>query len=528
MGQAAERAQWYRGKGPIMEKFSRDRDNLVAGVAAMVSSPPGHLIRGLTDLEVQAKYQLSDLNYQIAAEAIERELAQTGIDYDLAYKRATIAWEIEKAGLYDALRRELADAKKTRSDRETYLANLAIEVGLRQVALINAKNLLENEKESLRKQIAETEGLTLDKEVELAEAKLVTAQRKLDIIPYLQALIEAQEEEIVAEEANVPLTEELINIRLSQIPLKEEIAEIKGYLVTARDALTDPTLKVADKKQALAEARLNYETRAADKVGPTATLVAAMEAVNAALQVYINKRGELVDPYLARAIKMADLIEPKTKYAQALAATVPYIKELAEKRRELIDPSIAKANALRQLIEPMIERAEADLEYAGVLKEIAGIDEGAKEIYSLIENLRRDEIDAELDVLSKQLESGDYEKALVEANVILKKLEAQHQLNLVNQDAVNTALYTETKQTGQTQVIADEMEASTVGVDTKYQVAHIRMETSLKSTKTNIGVKVGHDGSIEKIARIHADATKDSAEANAAAKITSTLSHVLA
>ena len=528
MTQAAEQAQWYRGKGPIMEKFSRDRDGMVAGVAARVSTPPGYLIRGLTDLEIQAKYQLSDLNYKIAAEAIERELIQAGIDYDLAYKNAAISWELEKAGLYDVLRRELADAKKTREDRETFFANLAIEVGLRQVALINAKALLENEKEELRKQIAEAQGLTLDKEVELAQAKLVTAQRKLDIIPHLQALIDAEQDVLAAEQANVPLTEELINERLDQIPLKEEIAEIKGYLAAARDALTGPTLEVADKKQALAEARFAYEIRASDKVGPTATLVAAMEAVNAALQVYINKRGELVDPYLERATKLEDLIEPKTEYAQALAATVPYIQELAEKRRELIAPSIAKANALRQLIEPMIERAEADLEYAGVLKDIAGIDKNTKEIYLLIEELKQDEIDAELAVLSKRLESGDYEKALVEANVILKRLEAQHQLSLVNQSAVDSAEYLSLKQAGQAQVIEDEMDASTVGVDTKYEVARIKMETDFESTRTLVSAQAGNTGSIEKIAQIRARTTKEIARANAQARITSTLSHILA
>lgn len=527
MTQAAERAQWYKGKGPIMEKFSRDRDGILASVAARVNAPPGYLIRGLTDLEIQAKYQLSDLNYQITAEAVDRELAQAGIDYDLAYKNATIAWELEKDALYDALRRELAGTKKARADRELYFSALTVETGLRQVALLNAKNLLENEKEGLRKQLEETNGLTLDKEVKLAQEKLLTAQRKLDIIPYLEDLITAEQAEILAEEANIPLIEDLINARLAQIPLKEELVEIKGYLVAAKDALTAPTLSVADKRLALANARLSYETRSADRIGPTASLITAMETVNAALQVYINKRGELVDPYLERATKLNDLIEPRTEYAAALAATIPYITELAEKSQGLIAPSLAKAQALRDLIEPMIERAEADLAYSEVLKDIAGIEEATRNINLALENLKKEQVNADLSVLEKRLEEGSYEQALVEANVILKTLETEHGSQIIENDAVNTAAYAALKQTGQAEIISDEIEALTVGVDTKYKVAHIRMETSLDSVTTNTDARAGSSGSIEKTARIRANVSEDIAKVNAAANITSTLAHIL-
>lgn len=521
----AEQAQWYMGKGPIMEQFSKDRDGAMVIASSRVNRPPGYLVKALTDLEIQAKAKLMDLNIKIISDAVERELAQQQLNYNLEYKNATIAWEIEKAGLYDILQRELSDAKKARKDQDFVLAQLAVEVGLRQVALINAKNILENEKEAIQKEIEETKGLTNDKEIELAEEKLSTAQRKLDIIPYLQALVLAQGEVLAAEELNIPLTEELIDIKMGQIPLKEEISDIKSLLISAKDALTDPLLSVADKKKALADAQLEYANRITDKIGPTANLVTALETINAALSVYINKRGELVDPYLERATKLSDLIEPKTEYAQALADTLPYIQELAEKRQELIAPSIAKATALRALIEPMIERAEADLAYSETVKETIDIEKQIKEISFLIEQMNKTQIDAELAVLSKRLESGDYEKALVEADVILRKLEAQDALALTQQGTINTAEYSKLKQDGQTKVIEKEMEASTVGVDTKYQVAHIRMETSLSSTETNTGAQAGTSGSIETIGRLQADTRKETAKINASAQITSKLIH---
>lgn len=521
----AEQDQWFLGKGPIMEQFSRERDGAIIVAASMVDRPPGHLVKALTDLEIQAKAKLMDLNLKIVSEAIDRELAQTGLDYDLEYKNATIAWEVEKAGLYDLLQRELADAQKARKDQDLVLANLAVEVGLRQVALINAKNLLENEKEALRKQIEETQGLTNDKEIELAQEKLATAQRKLDIIPHLEALIVAQTAVLTAEEANIPLTEDLINIRLAQIPLKEEIADIKSLLISAKDTLTSPILTVAEKKKALADAQLEYATRFADKVGPTASLVTALDTVNTALSLYITKRGELIDPYLERATKLSDLIDPKTDYAQALADTLPYIQALAVKKQELIAPSIAKAAALRTLIAPMIERAEMDMAYSESIKETVEIEKQIRELRLLIEQMGMTQVNADLEVMAKRLESGDYEKALVDADVVLKELKATNALLLTQQDTVNTAEYSQLKQVGQANVIADEMAANTLGVDTKYQVAQIKMRTSLDSTRTNVGAQAGYSGSIETIGRLQASTRERTAEINASAEITSRLIH---
>lgn len=527
MGESAERAMWYRGKDPIMEEFSSQRRLLIEGVASRVNQPPGFLTDAITRMEIKTKRALSDLNYKIVAEAVEREMAQQGIDYDLDYKSAVILWEIEKAGLLNDLTRELSDAKAAREDRESVLADLAIEVSLRQVGLINAKTLLENEMEGLRKEIVESEGLSLPHEVELAQTKLATAQRKLAIIPHLQALIAAEEDQILAEEANIPLTEELINLRLTQIPIKEELADIKGLLVAARDALTQPTLEIAEKKKLLAQARLEYETRAADKVGPALAMVTSLERMNAALQVYINKRGELVDPYLQRATKLSELIEPRTEYAQALAATVPYIRELALKRQELIAPSLAKATALRSLIDPLLEKADATLSYAQSLTTMAEIEEETRNIHLSIEELKRDGIDADLAVMEKRLEEGDFKKALVEAGVVLKRLQAENRTALIELEGINSAEYLQFKETGQTNVVALEMEAATREVDTRFDVAEIGVDSRVDSVRTTTRARAGHDGSIEKIGRLQADAREETAEANAAADITSTLAHII-
>ena len=528
MSELAERSEWYRGKEPIIEEYVGQRSGFLAATAARgFPNVPGVLIKGLNALEMQTKKALSTLNYEITAQAIERDLAQSGLDYTLAYKGSTTLWEIEKATLLDTLTRELADCQKVREDQEHVLANLAIEVGLRQVALINAKAVLEVESEELKKQIVETQERSLPYETQLAQEKLATAQRKLLIIPHLQALIDAEESLIAEEEANAALTESLINARVDQIPIKEGLIGLKGYLITAKDALTAPLLSVADKKLALADARHTYEEQAQGKIAPSNTLATTMGQLNAALQVYINKRGELVDPYMERATKMAELINPSDEYAKALLETIPYIQALALERQRLIAPGLAKAEALRSLLSPLISKAEKTLEYAGSLERQAETEVEIKEIAESIEGLRRDGVDADIAVMSEKLKEGDFQKALVEANVILKQLSENNRADLLDQEAKNTIEYATAKETEQSSVLEIEKKASRDQLDSKTTVSKTKIASRYDSVRTTVGARAGVGGSIRSIASIHGSEREATAKIAAAAKITSNLVHQL-
>lgn len=527
MGIKAEQAQWFKGKDKIIDDFSRERRNLLQAVARQVDQPPGYLGEAITDLEIKAKYALSDLNYQIISEALEREMTQQNIEYDQRYRKKLIEWEIEKAGLLDDLTRELTDSRKAKEDRETVLANLAVEIGLRKVALSNAKTLLNNEMEQVQKEIAEAQGQTLPKEHELAQARLDTARRKLDVIPHLEALLEAQEDLLAAEELNIPHMENLVDERMQMIPIKEDIVGLKETLISSIDALTDPKLEVAEKKKLLAQIRTDYEDKAATRLTPELDFVAAAESLNAAMQVYINKRGELVDPYLERATKLQELIEPRNAYAKALTENIPYIQELAEKRRELIVPNLEKAERLGALINPLLEKAEKTIEVAEAAKEESEIELDTRNIYHEIEALKKEGVEADLSVMRKSLEEEQYRKALVEAGVALKTLQTENQVAITQKESVDSAAYLSAKEIGQIKVVEKEKEATTVEIDTRYDVAKTRVDSRLESVKTTIGVKVGPQGSIEKIARDRADAKRTISEINANANITSRLIHNL-
>jgi len=526
MGSVAERTEFYKGKAPLVEDFSKQRQGLLGNVAARnFTAVPGQLIGAATELELKLKQALSSLNYDVTAKAIERELTQAGIDYSQSYKESLIQWEIEKAILLDDLTHELADSQKARDDKEQVLAALAVEVSLRQVVIINAKTALELESEGYKQEIEESQGLPLPYEVQLAKEKLATAQKKLAIIPHLQALIDAEESLVVAEETNAGLTESLIIARLDLIPTKEGLADLKQLLIEEKNAFTDPLLSIADKKSALADARLAYETLAAGKIVASNNLAADIGALNAALEAYAIKKEEFVVPELEKAAKMEEMIIPSQAYAAALLETIPCIEDLASARQGLIIPGLARATALGLLINPLLAKAQKTLDYAESMENQSGIELEIKEIAKEIELLKKDGVDADLDVMKKRLEEGDYDKALVEENIILKGLVENNRASLINQDALDTVAYTTVKEDGQVEIVAIEKEAIQTQVDTRAAVSRTKMSARYDSVKTTVGARAGNDGSIEDIASVQAYERKKTAKIAATAKITSKLIH---
>jgi len=526
MGELSEQALWFRGKAPITEQFSEQRKAMLDVTASRnLTGIPGQLVRASTDLELKMRQALSNLSYEIVSQAIERELAQQGINYDLEYKNAVILWEIDKANLLDTLTREMADIAKGRADDEHILSALAIEVSLRQIALIAAKLVLELETEAIKKEMAETEGANLPYEVTLAQEKLITAQKKLEIIPHLQALIAEEEALLLVEQINAGYSEDLIDERLAQIPIKEDTLGLKEYLLTMKDSLTAPGLTIAEKKVLLAEARLDYETRARDKVIPTNEMIVAIEALNTATQAYITKKNEIVQPSLDYAIKMNDLLQPTSDYADALLETNPFIVALANKKIELIAPSLAKVTALKTLISPLTKKAKKATDYAEELEDQNKLEVAIKEIAEDIEKLKKTGVEADLAVMQKRLDAKDYEQALIELEVVLKQLDETNRAYLLSHDATDTVIYATRKEEAQANVLVKEKEASTKGLDSGFEVAQIKMKSQFDSVKRTVDTQAGNDGSIEKISRIHSTERTRTASIAAAANITSTLIH---
>jgi len=200
--QSREEAQWRKAKTPVIAKYLEGHKQLFAEIAGRgFLILPGYACDAENELELAAKTGLSELNYNITKETIERELKQTGFDYDQNYKTALMAWEIEKQHLITAWDAELAAIRQGMAEEEEVKNRLSIEVDARQAVLIKAKTAIDLEMESCRKQIAGLEGTAAPYDVQLANAKLLTAQKKLGLIPVIQEII-GKEKELLALEAD--------------------------------------------------------------------------------------------------------------------------------------------------------------------------------------------------------------------------------------------------------------------------------------------------------------------------------------
>lgn len=195
-----EQASWQHGKGPLVSKYLDDHAKMMTEIAGRgFLSLPGYSYDIENSLELMTKMGLSELNYKILKESIDLELRQTGIDYDNAYRSALLAWEIEKQVLMIAWESEYAGIKRGQSSEENILSLLAVEVSKRAIILLQQKTVIELAMETYRTTLAGLDSTVSSYEVQLANAKLLTTQKKANIIPILEG-INSQEQLLLAEE----------------------------------------------------------------------------------------------------------------------------------------------------------------------------------------------------------------------------------------------------------------------------------------------------------------------------------------
>ena len=219
-----EQSQFRHNKSPIIAKYFDDHTKMLAAIAARgFVKLPGYAYDAENLLELTAKLNLQEVNYKILAETIEREMKQAGIDYDIAYKEEAIAWEIEKDQLLKAWEMEYADLKKGMDFEEETLKQLSITVNLRRVVLLEQKTAIELQAEGYRLQLAQLNGLTSPYEVQLAQQKLATSQKKLTIIPVLQEIVAKEYELLTSEQGKAAVYAQVIAAHQEVASLKETL-----------------------------------------------------------------------------------------------------------------------------------------------------------------------------------------------------------------------------------------------------------------------------------------------------------------
>ena len=266
-----ERAEYSKGKTPIIAKYSDEHSKLFAEIAGRgFLQLPGYAYDAENGIELSAKMQLSDLNYKILSETIDRELKQTGIDYGIEYKVAAMAWELEKQVLMVAWEAEYASIKQGMASTEEVLNMISIEVSKRAITLLNAKTVIEIAMEADRKAIAVLDGTAAPYEVQLANAKLLTAQKKLELIPIIETIITKEQELLVIEQqkaatyTDLVAAEQLVATKKQTLtPFVNELAAVSDQYANAIPGEILTEQQIANEKLLQSESE---QIQAADKV----------------------------------------------------------------------------------------------------------------------------------------------------------------------------------------------------------------------------------------------------------------------
>jgi len=379
-----ENALWRKSKSPIVSEYlqaAKQAEDIAAQQGILYR--PGYLGDINTRLETVLKYKLSDLNYQIVKEAIERELAQTGHDYDIAVQDALISWELEKVQELTALEQEFADNKMVRELTKQELDRWQTEVNLRQLVIIAAKAQYEEDMEDLKREIFDIEITTFPYETALLDAKLLTAQKKLEVIPYIEAVLEKQQAIIDAETNNADLKTALITE-------KEKVDEKKRELITAREAIADAIV----------------------------TLIAAKESL-------VDKKGDLLTAReLISDVELENVAYLK-QYIQSLTGLDDMREDLIEARTALIPKLNEKSLAL------IAYAAEIDA-WVIVKRLIAGVKESQADEAEIRADRKELVMDAKIDLNVLEL-------ALKEARLNLQTAQMLGHKNLLSAKIVNAA-----------------------------------------------------------------------------------------
>ncbi|HDO36694.1 MAG TPA: hypothetical protein ENH07_10440, partial [Nitrospirae bacterium] len=384
MTKVMEASKWTKGKRPILTKYLSAHSNIERQVAAHgFLYLPTFLGAAITEIEALTKFELSELNYQIVAEAIERELAQTGYNYDIQVKEAQIAWELEKTALLTALQQEFADNKRVRDLDNQTLDRLEITTNLRKLVIIALKTAIDINMEELRQEMTHVDQSTFPAEDALLAARLLTAQKKLEVIPYIKTVLEKQQLVIDAEEDN---------------------ADRKTALITEKEALNDKRVELITAREAIAGAIVNLIT---------------------AKQDLVTKREDLIGAKGLIATQETTNISYLDQYISALGGLSDVQQNLVEAREDLIPYINDKSTALLAYV------TELDA-WVAVKQTIARIKED-------IADYMEDRVDKKGDIIDSRKVLNTLELGLEEARISLTMAQLTGRSNLLSAEVMNAA-----------------------------------------------------------------------------------------
>jgi len=485
-----EQALFVKGKDPILVEYLRVRKKLGSSVAGRgFSFEPGFMYDAQNDLEIDTKAQLSALNYEILKEAVDQDIKQAGLDYDLAFKNAQIVWELDKQVLLSDWDKELIGIKQAQQHEEELLNLLAIEVSKRANLLLEAKTAIELEAEAIRLQIAELDASTGDYELQLANAKLMTANKKLEVIPIFQQIIEI-EEDILGKEIELLAkawilagkADDIVEKEMEIVGKNEEIVNRQNEIITAErgvlgaeedvvDVLED---KVSAEQDLISAATDTVEAREALITPALIALIAKMEEYIEELAVQLDIQNQIAEQKLAitdikteQLSKDEAIIELKQDLIEAMGEVVSLTEGLYEYKTSNLSPAIS------ELTDMVNQYAETDVMLqAGFKLAIAGI----KEQLALITPQK---VDGELSIITAETAQEAQRSALQSVEGQIDVLVSANRLADANDATAKITQLATTEDTARTTVNSAQESAFYQTEDLKTQAQQKRFDIQI-------------------------------------------------
>ena len=529
--------QFIRGKTKIITEFSRTCKALENSIAGRgFSFEPGFMYQTINNLEIDTKQKLSDLNYQLLEQAVERSLKESKLDYDLALKNAILAWELEKQELISDWSKELAQLKKEDVQSENLVKKYAIEVSRRAIDLITAKADIALQIETYQKQMADLDDQTAPYESQLAEAKILTANKKLEMIPYISQLISIEwdlldkdkilaNKELVISEMLIQLagkdiliagkTQELINKKGDILIAEQSLISAKNNLLTALN------LK-ADAEEDLIDAEEAAQTVWTNQVYPaTITLLDTMED-------YITELAVQLDLINQIAVVKADTADIKelglTKQQAVLNAEFVLTSAMESLTSALVKLNSYKESVLLPAISDLVSTLNSYVN-GGTLAEQASLKRQIALTRAAIAELIPEKVDKELEVASAE-ESRNAQRVLLEtANFAVDNLISQNKVDSAEQ-ALDDIIELATLLNSNRADILETREATFAGVlGYRSNEASERLDISMDN---DLSIEEKQQDTYDDLAEGFADYLEEDASIRiAASTITAQLNHLL-
>jgi len=400
--------KFVRGKSDILAKYIskiRAVHSTVAGRG--LSFEPGYMYDVVTDIEGKTKFELSELNFAILGDAVQRELKQSDQDFDLSFKNAAVAWEMDKQALIRAWDEELVGMKRADGLSEEVVKRLAIEVSRRAVVYLEAKEAIALEMEGYRLLIAELGGATAPKEVALARAKNLVATKKLELLPYIKQLITLQwaglDKDIVIanKELVIAAIIELMAAKDTKITVKDlEVVQKKEEVIAGEEAVlevgqrqvTAETVRISAEEDAIDAEEAAMAVWTAEVYPATLTLLSKMEdfidELAIQLELYediVDVKEEIVTIKQETVLKQQNILAAKRGLTAAMEQLVAALETLRGHKESVLGPALgALVATVNEYIDggSLAQQTAARIAIATTLAAIAGLadDRVAKEV----------------------------------------------------------------------------------------------------------------------------------------------------